>query len=296
MPSKFFKKFSSILNSEKIDKIISAIKNQLNHKKDENRAEAFAAITLFFQTCKEKNWQFPRDTYRLLFHSIDDDNWMIRRNALNTIRNLCDLYPVEIIDDYSIKKIKEMYQKDPNWACRNAAIEVLGKIGEDIPNRIVPFLTASEQIDDPDNEVRLSILTALKAIYMKNHDKLDNILPIFVKAYKNDEDSKVSQFAEDAIKEFAEIKKEEGTAYKKVDVEHITCLHCQQSVPSNKDLCQNCGQPLPVCQICNDQIKTDEELVTCSHCNTHFHLAHIKEWCKENKNCPVCYDKIDFKG
>ena len=294
MSSKFFKKFQSILNSEKIDKITSAIENQLKNKKVENRSEAFTAITLYFQTCKKKSWQFPTDIYKDVFKSIDDDNWIIRRNALNSIRDLCSLYPTEIIVDDTLQKLRNTYRKDQNWAVRNAAIEGLGKFGESIPNRIVPFLTAPEQIDDPDSDVRLSILTALKVIYLKNRDKLEHILPIFVKAYKKDVDFRVSTFAEEAIKEFAAIKKEEGTAYKKVDVEHITCPHCKESVPSNKNVCQNCGQPLPTCQVCGENINNDGELFSCPHCATYYHLDHFKEWYKENKNCPVCLGAIEL--
>ena len=129
---------------------------------------------------------------------------------------------------------------------------------------------------------------------MKNRDKLEHILPIFVKAYKKDEDFRVSAFAEEAIKEFAMLKKEEGTAYKKVEIDHITCPHCKESVPSNKDVCQSCGKLLPSCQICNGSIKNDKELVNCPNCGSNFHVEHFKEWYKENKNCPVCLSNIEF--
>ena len=294
MSSKFFKKFQSILNTEKIDKITTAIENQLKNKKVEQKSEAFTAILLYFQTCKEKSWQFPSDIYKKVFNAIDDDNWIIRRNALNSIRDLSSLYPTEIIVDDTLQKLRTVYRKDENWAVRNAAIEGLGKFGESIPNRIVPFLTAPEQIDDPDSDVRLSILTALKVIYLNNRDKLEHILPIFVKAYKKDVDFRVSTFAEEAIKEFALLKKKEGTAYKKIDVEHITCPHCKESVPSNKELCQNCGKMLPICQICNASVKSDAELVTCPHCASNYHADHFKAWYEENKNCPVCLGTIEF--
>jgi len=296
MSTKFFKKFQSILNGEKIDKITSAIENQLKNKKEENRSEAFTAITLYMQTCKQKSWQFPKEIYNKLIKSIDDSSWIIRRNALNSLRDLSTLYPKEIIIDDTLQELRTVYKKDQNWACRNAAIEALGKIGENIPNRIVPFLTAPEQINDPDSDVRLSILTALKIIYLQNRDKLEHILPIFVKAYKKDEDFRVSTFAEEAIKEFATLKKEEGTAYKKVEVDRINCPHCKESVPSSKKVCQNCGQLLPSCQICNGSIKNDGELVSCPHCTSNFHADHFKEWYAENKNCPVCLGVIDYQG
>ena len=293
--SKFEKKFESILKTEKLDKIITAIENQLKKdKKIEDKSEAFSAMTLFFKTCKEKSWVFPEEMFNILLGELTHENWIIRRNALNTLKDLSLIYHEKLTSKEILSELRSIYKEDDNWAVRNASIEVLGNIGEKIPDRIVPFLI--DQMKDPDADVRLSILGSLKEIYLKNRERLESILPIFVNAYKTDSDFRVSTFAEEAIKEFAVKKKEEGTAYQKVEVEMITCPQCQEKVPATKKVCANCGKSLPVCQICNQQITSDIQLVTCPHCKTNFHVTHFLEWYQENKNCPVCLGDIDYQG
>ncbi|MHA1783929.1 MAG: HEAT repeat domain-containing protein [Candidatus Helarchaeota archaeon] len=292
--SKFEKKFNNILKSEDLNKILNAIRNQLKKdKKIEQKSEAFGAISLFFKTCKEKSWVFPEDLFKELLNELDHENWIIRRNSLRVLSDIAEIDHEKVIPKDILSKLREIYKKDQNWAVRNAAIEVLGKIGEKIPGRIVPFLI--DQISDPDADVRLSILTSLKSIVLSNKGELKQILPIFINAYKKDEDFRVSTFAEEAIKEFAEKKKAEGTAYKKTNVKLMTCPYCKQSVNAEKDICSNCGKPLPKCQICNQRITSDSELFQCPLCNTFFHVEHFKEWYKENKNCPVCLGEIDFQ-
>ncbi|NHI94738.1 MAG: hypothetical protein EAX96_19765 [Candidatus Lokiarchaeota archaeon] len=292
---KFEKKFESLLKTEDIDKILSAINNQLKKdKKIEEKSEAFDAINLFFKTCKEKSWVFPDNLLNVVIMELNHDNWIIRRNALNTLRDLANIFHEKLTTKEILTTLRQIYKEDDNWAVRNASIEALGKIGVKIPDRIVPFLI--DQMKDPDADVRLSIIGSLKEIYLKNQEKLERILPIFVKAYKEDSDFRISVFAEEAIKEFAEKKKAQGTAYQKVDVDKITCPHCKESVPATKEVCSSCGKSLPVCQICNKGIISDTELVTCPHCHTNFHVEHFLEWYRENKNCPVCLGHFDFKG
>ena len=137
---------------------------------------------------------------------------------------------------------------------------------------------------------RIKILSGLKID--ENRGPQDGRFSVRIN--NSDIDFRVSAFAEEAIKEFAALKKQAGTAFQKVEVDRITCPYCKESVPSNKESCQNCGKMLPICQICNGSINSDAELVTCPHCVSNYHVNHFKEWYVENKNCPVCLGAIEL--
>lgn len=69
------------------------------------------------------------------------------------------------------------------------------------------------------------------------------------------------------------------------------CPNCHNSIPKTSSFCPDCGEKLLKCLICQT-ILTDATIGTCPHCNTKFHLNHLKEAIKVYGQCPKCKNNL----
>ena len=74
------------------------------------------------------------------------------------------------------------------------------------------------------------------------------------------------------------------------------CLYCQEDLEQTGDLdittCQNCGNKIPICAMCNDSIFSEDKVYQLKPCNHLFHKVCMYEWIAENQKCPICEERI----
>ena len=65
----------------------------------------------------------------------------------------------------------------------------------------------------------------------------------------------------------------------------LHCGSCGHSVPPTKYNCLKCNNVLSQCCICHQTVRG--LYVWCQGCSHGGHSNHIKEWLKDNKECPA---------
>lgn len=203
---KIEKKILKMVEQEKIEKVINFVTQIILESNDEEKSEAISSLKPLFIKIKEKNFPFPDNLFDLLIRYLESENWIVRRNILEIIAEITELYIEFVLSKNLIKKLKQKAIKDKHWAVRINAIKILGLIGLKFPEKDIMIETIISLIEDKDPEIRLATLESLTLILKECPDKIKPILPIFVKRFKDDDDYRVSLCAENAIKEFAAIK------------------------------------------------------------------------------------------
>jgi hypothetical protein len=118
----------------------------------------------------------------------------------------------------------------------------------------------------------------------------------------------------------------EGEVREEPSAVNQCCVHCGTTImPPSSRFCWNCGasvvvprrdtaalvkeeneiptevghvvmdRPIGPCLVCDLELKASDILAWCPHCGNAFHKAHLLEWIKIRKCCPVCQEHLDKK-
>ncbi len=206
---KIEKKILKMVKQEKIQKITDYVIQIIQDKDDEERSEAISSLTPIFNKIKEKNLPFPDDLFEILIQYLNSENWIVRRNIVKLIGDIAELFIEKVLKKDSISQIKQKATKDKHWSVRVDALKTLGKIGLKVKDNDQILVFLSNQCKDLDYEVRMAALESLTLMLKDDSTKINQFLQIYISLFKTDEDYRISQYAENAIKEFAELIKKE---------------------------------------------------------------------------------------
>ncbi len=78
----------------------------------------------------------------------------------------------------------------------------------------------------------------------------------------------------------------------------IQCFYCKSKIDfSNSEdqiICMSCGNKIPFCDLCDDYIESEAEILQLEPCGHIFHKKELLEWVKSNKICSKCQVTMTF--
>jgi len=283
------KKFEKYFEKEQIDKIIKLIKRNFQKNEEDLLLENVSMLKKYCETIKEKNWVFTDEILDIIFQNIHNKYWHVRQDLITLLGELMDLFPQEFIQfnlDHITEKLKIIFLNDEDQDIRYRALQVIGKIGLLVPNKVLQFLIS--QLYDPNPNIQGYSIVALKDIALKHKGEIKEILPFLTEAFEKEQNnSNVYKLLGESIKNISEyMYKEKITDF--MTTEQVTCPFCKEFYPSTSDFCTNCGRSVAKCSICGQKLIHDTDIKSCPYCKTPFHKNHLLTWVKNNKNCPAC--------
>ncbi|MHA1379566.1 MAG: HEAT repeat domain-containing protein [Candidatus Helarchaeota archaeon] len=283
------KKFEKYFEKENIEKILKLIKKNFGKDDEQILLENIKFLEKYCDAIKENNWVFTHEILDIIFQSIYNKYWHVRQDLLILLGKLIDTFPKEFIQfnlEQIVEKMKNIFINDEDQDNRYKALQVIGKIGHLVPNKVLQFLI--KQLYDPDPNVQGYSIVALKEIAIKHKGEIKEILPFLTEAFEKEQSNpNIYKVLGDAIKEISEFMyKEKITDF--MTTEQVTCPYCKEFYPSTSDVCTNCGRAVAKCSICGQKLLHDAEVKSCPYCKTPFHKNHLLTWVKSNKNCPAC--------
>jgi len=66
------------------------------------------------------------------------------------------------------------------------------------------------------------------------------------------------------------------------------CFYCGSHITLNDEICSSCNRSKLNCEICKLPIEISDEIGQCPHCESIFHLEHLKTWIEIRMKCPYC--------
>ena len=283
------KKFDKYMEKEEVESLLKFIKKNFEKQEEELLLENIDFLETYCRTIKEKEWVFPKDIIDIIFQYIHHKYWHVRQDLIILLGKLVDMYPREFIRfdlDQIIEKMKLIFLNDEDHDNRYRALEVVGKIGLLVPNKVLQYLIT--QLYDPNPNIQGYSIVALKRIAMKHKGTIKEVLPFLTEAFEKEQASAtIYEVLGNAIREISEFMYHEKiTDF--MTTEQVTCPYCKEFYPSTSDVCTNCGKAVAKCPICGQKIIHDTGIISCPYCKTLFHDKHLLTWVKGNKNCPAC--------
>ncbi len=188
-----------------------------------------------------------------------------------------------------IKKLEKIFVNDEDTDNRYHALQVIGKLGLLVPNKVLQYLIT--QLYDPDPKIQAYSIMALTQIANKHVGEVKEILPFLTEAFEKMPKRTESGFVYDILGQ--SIKKISEHLYEKniadfMTTEQISCPYCKEFYPASSEVCTNCGKAVAKCSICGQKLQHDVDMKACPFCKTVFHKDHLLAWIKMNRNCPNC--------
>ncbi|NHI92258.1 MAG: hypothetical protein EAX96_07120 [Candidatus Lokiarchaeota archaeon] len=298
-------KFEKLFEKEDLDKIIVTIDNIFGNKKShaEDYELAFAILNRYIEMIKNKGWILSKDvieTFRKAFLIEIELPWLVRQRLILKLGEIVEKFPNELVNqnelvDMIIAIIKDRINNDKDPDNKFNSVKVLGKIGLEFPDRVIPELT--KYMKHYEKNIRINAIIGLKEIakkYDKTHVK--QVLPFFTELFQTDkEHGNILQIVGDAIKEITEKMHEDQIFGDFMVTKQVLCPNCNNFFPEDLGICSHCGKPIPKCTICGQVIDLNQahDLYQCPQCGLWFHQSPcLNEWREKNENCPHCLSKI----
>ncbi len=71
----------------------------------------------------------------------------------------------------------------------------------------------------------------------------------------------------------------------------VMCIECGKMNPEGSKFCIACGSAIRICPISMQPFHPGDNYARCIHCDSYFHLDHLKDWM--NGNCPICKNPLE---
>jgi len=300
-------KFEKYFEKEDIDKILEGINKIFQNKKSttEDFDLAFAVLDRYLTTIKTKRWILSKEIIEILrtaFIAGHELPWLVRQKLILELGSIVEKFPGELINqielvDVIVGIMKDRINTDNDPDNKFNAVKVLGKIGLEFPDRVIPSLNS--YMKHYERNIRVNAIIALKNI-AKKFDKthVKQILPFFTEIYEKDtEHGYITKLISESIKEITEQMHSDEVFGDFMLTKQVLCPNCNDFFPEGLGVCSHCGKPLPKCIICGEKVELNQahDLYQCKQCGLWFHQEPcLAEWHTKNNNCPHCLSRLEL--
>ncbi len=78
-----------------------------------------------------------------------------------------------------------------------------------------------------------------------------------------------------------------------MQIQLAMCPECEATILAEAKVCPHCGNPRPICMVCQLPIQYGDSVLICPHCKGQAHRVHLLEYLKVKGSCPNCQTDLD---